>query len=79
MELFAISECGASCTGFCCGLRLGRSQGGGAPPPQQFLRSVQQLLGGRGPLGLPEESNRPKNGSLWAAGGSEISLVKTSR
>jgi hypothetical protein len=47
----------------------GGRRGGNAPAPAIFA----QLLGGRGPLGLPGGPNRQKNGSLWAAGGSEIS------
>jgi hypothetical protein len=53
----------------------GRAGGGNAPAPAIFA----QLLGGRGPLGLPEGPNRPKICSLWAAGGSEISSRRADR
>ena len=53
----------------------GGAQWGGTPAPANFA----QLLGGRRPLGLPEGPNRPKNGSLWASGGSEISSRRADR
>jgi hypothetical protein len=71
------TECGASWTAAALYLRRRRSfllgaaqrrrggrRGGNAPAPAIFA----QLLGGRGPLGLPEGPNGPKNGSLWALG-----------
>jgi hypothetical protein len=39
------------------------------PPPRPAPAIFAQLLGGRGPLGLPGGANGPKVGSLWAAGG----------
>jgi hypothetical protein len=59
---------------FWASLGLGGA-GGGAGGGAIF----SQLLGGRGPLGLPEGPNMPKNGSLWAAGGSEISSRRADR
>jgi hypothetical protein len=53
----------------------GGRRGGGRPRPANFA----QLLGERVPLGLPEGPNRPKSGSLWAAGGSEISSRRADR
>jgi hypothetical protein len=55
--------------------RRGGRRRGNAPAPAIFA----QLLGVRGPLGLPEGPNRPKNGSLWAAGGSDISSRRADR
>jgi hypothetical protein len=65
----------------------GGAQGAGTTPPQRILRrggndpapaNFAQLLGGRGPLGLPRGPNGQKNGSLWAARGSEISSIAKS-
>jgi hypothetical protein len=55
------------------------AQGGGGgndPAPANFA----QLLGGRGPLGLPGGPNGPKNGLLWPTqANNEADLVKTTR
>jgi hypothetical protein len=44
--------------------------------PQEILT---QLMGGRGPLGLPGGANGPKNGSLWGTQGNEISSRRVDR
>jgi hypothetical protein len=51
--------------------------GGGAPPPAPAL--FAQLLGGRGPLGLPGGPNRPKNGLLCGTLRNEISSRRAER
>jgi hypothetical protein len=56
----------------------GGRRGGSSPPAPAIFA---QLLGGRGPLGLPGGPNGPKIGSLWAASWrhSEISSRRADR
>jgi hypothetical protein len=54
--------------------RRGR-RGGDDPAPANFA----QLLGRRGPLGLPGGPNGSKNGSLWGTQGHEISSRRVDR
>jgi len=54
----------------------GGRRGGSAPPAPAIFA---QLLGGRGPLGLPEGPNRPKNGLLWPTQAHEISSRRAER
>ena len=53
----------------------GGAQGGGRPRPCEFCAVTGWERASRG---LPEGPNRPKNGSLWAAGWGQRDLVKTS-
>jgi hypothetical protein len=55
--------------------RRGGRRGGNDPAPANFA----QLLGGRGPLGLPGGPNGPKNGLLWPTQANEISSRRVDR
>jgi hypothetical protein len=79
------TECGASWTAAALRRRIfywaprsgaGGGAGGGAPPPQRILRSC---WAGEGLWAYHRRPNGPINGSLWAAGGSEISSRRVDR